>query len=301
MKTGTIRYSVRERGRKYRGQERNFDTVALASLINGPEVQERVRNRDLVGYFGHWPRIVFGMNPGEGGMHQGKHVPLEAAIVTTKLSANPDGTIEHETEFLDTAPGRTAKRLFNSKTGGFSSAINCREYGGRDVPLGFHGFDYVMEPNFTTNRGYALDGVFDDGAFEGAALDAALGDNLAAVKVLDGLYSRLQADHATLTTDFDRMVATVARQAGEIEELMGMVMRQGPDAERSAKATLARLDSAGTLGRAAPRASPLERMAAEFKTVDLPGFDEAPRPAESALQRQLGGLLNVGVRALMRR
>lgn len=295
MKTGTIRYNVRERGRKFRGQERNFDTAALAELVNGPEVQERVKNRDLVGYFGHWPRIVFGMNPGEGGIYQGKHIPLEAAIVTTKLRADPDGTIEHETEFLDTAPGRTAKRLFGSKSGGFSSAINCREYGGKDVPLGFHGFDYVMEPNFTTNRGYALDGVFGEGVpGSDALLDSAIGDSQAAVKVLDGLYTALQGD-------YDRLAAVVARQQQEIEEYATMLAARGPEAVAGAKAVLARLDSVykpRAVGVAPRGVSKLEKLAADFADMPLADLQPSPRPV-SQVSQQLSGLLDVGMRGLL--
>jgi len=157
MKTGLIRYNVRERGRRFRGQDRNFDTAALAALVNGPEVQEQVKQGDMLGYYGHWPRVKFGMNVQEGAMVGGKVVHLEPAIRTTSIRAFDDGTIEHEAEFLDTAPGRIAARMYQSKVGGFSSAINAPRRGSMQVPTGFFGFDWVTEPNYTANRGYALD------------------------------------------------------------------------------------------------------------------------------------------------
>lgn len=286
MKTGRITFNVRERGRQYRGQDRNFDTVALAQLINGPETQERVKNRDLVGYFGHWPRVVFGLTPGEGGILDGKQVTLEPALVTTHLRAMPDGTIEHEAEFLDTAPGRTSRRLFASKAGGFSSAINVREFGGKDMPIGFHGFDYVMEPNFTTNRGYALDGVFET---EGVVLDSAMRETAAAIRVLDGIYNELQQAH-------ERQAEVINRLAAENAELVDMVARAG--IEREAKAKLARLDSADGRFLAPPVAAggqvvrldsaPMVRMARQFETMELQGFEPLPPPpADPALTRHL--------------
>lgn len=282
MKTGLITFNVRERGRQHRGVDRNFDTAALARLVNSPEVQERVRLRDLSGYFGHWPRRLFGMEPGEGGIHDGKQITLEAALVTTSLRAADDGTIEHEAEFLDTAPGRTAKRLFQSKAGGFSSAIRCREYAGRDVPVGFHGFDYVMEPNFSTNRGYALDGVDADG--DAAFFDDAMRESAATVRVLDGLYSALQAD-------YDRMAGALARMQQENNELIGMLAK-GAGADRAREA-VARLDAAGEFERPVRivtdvRCSRLGSIAQKFDSIrDLPGFEA---PAEPAQARELSAL-----------
>lgn len=286
MRTGPITYNVRERGRQHRGQSRNFDTAALAGIVNGPEVQERVKNRDLVGYFGHWPRVMFGMNPGEGGVHDGKQITLEPALVTTMLRADAAGNIEHEAEFLDTAPGRTAKRLFSSKAGGFSSAINCREHQGRDVAIGFYGFDYVMEPNFTTNRGYALDGVAAD---SGLVLDDAMRESQQTIKVLDGLYTALQGDH-------DRMAQAFMRATAERDELIDMLAKGRAPTHPELLGTLARLDgSTFSTGSEVVRldGAHLSRVAAEFEGLDLPGFEApADTPEEVKLSRQLGGVID---------
>jgi hypothetical protein len=154
METQTIRYNLKDRARKFRGQARNFNIPKMVSLINGGAVQERVRMRDMHGYLEHLPRIKFGMNPGACQIDGAKMITIEPAIVTTYLKAFDDGTIEHRTEFLDTPPGQVAERMFKSKVGGFSSAID------EGMPE-FYGFDYVSEPNFALNRGYAvaLDGV----------------------------------------------------------------------------------------------------------------------------------------------
>lgn len=212
MKTGRIKFNVTQRGRKHRGVERKFDTAALASMINGGDVQERVSMGDMHGYYGHWPRVKFGMNPVEGGIEKGKVVVLEPALRTTYIKAMPDGTIEHEAEFLDTDAGKVAARLYASKAGGFSSAIDIRNVGQSQIPTGFYGFDYVLEPNFTTNRGYALDGVSDE---EMAVFDEVAEYNglmVATNRILDSMQSQ-----------YDIMAETLAAMELEREELYSML------------------------------------------------------------------------------
>lgn len=280
MRTGKITYNVRERGRKFRGQDRNFDTVALAALVNGPEVQEQVAKGDLHGYFGHWPRMVFGMAPGEGGVVDGKVVPLEPALTTRMLRAQPDGTIEHEAEFNDTSLGRIAHRMFTRKRGGFSSAIAVREAGGMDVPIGFYGFDYVMEPNFSTNRGYKLDGVAPAAEEERLLLDDAVRESQEALKVLDGLYAEREAEAAALRENFERQAQVLVRVMTENAQLVDMVAKAGLD-PASAKRSLARLDSAIVPKRQASIDSTrMGRLAAGFKDMPLAGFEPPKRSGE---------------------
>lgn len=164
MKTDVIRYNLAERGRTYRGKPRNFDIPRIVAAINSGACQEKVKHRDMLGYYGHWPRVKFGMNPAEGGVVDGKAVRVEPAIVTTYLKALDDGTIEHQEEFLDNDAGRLAYNLYKSKTGGFSSAIDEYQRNGPE----FYGFDYVLEPNYSTNRGYdiALDSALTLDAVE---------------------------------------------------------------------------------------------------------------------------------------
>lgn len=152
LQTKVISYNLKDRGRKYRGKDRDFDIPAIVKAINSPECQERVKKGDMLGYYGHWPRIKFGMYPCEGGLQQGKATIIEPAIRTIMLKAYSDGTVEHRAEFLDTDAGKLAEKLFRDKVGGFSSAIDQ----GRPE---FYGFDYVLEPNYSTNRGWALDSV----------------------------------------------------------------------------------------------------------------------------------------------
>lgn len=291
MKIGPIKFNCRDRLRKHRGKDRNFDTAAMADVINSPAVQERVAKGDMLGYYGHLPRVMFGIEPGEQAVHKGKVILLEPAICTTRLTATMDGVIEHEVEFLDTAAGRMAKRVHQSKKGGFSSAVSCRSEGGAAVPYGFHGFDFVFEPNFSGNRGYLLDGVFDgtdgDGVpmtpgavFDSATAGPAAEVNLQMMLMLDGMYGALQAD-------YDAMLLGQAALQRENSELLAMLARKPEEVQRAAQLILASLDSAAPVRRAPLRTvsvadSTLGRTAAVFDSAkDLPGR-EATAPAGAA-------------------
>lgn len=159
MKTGIIKFNLTQRMRTYNGKERNFDVKKLAKAINSNKTQERVKLGDLNGYYGHMPRIELGVEPRESSIVDGKVVYLEPCCRTISLKAYDDGTVEHEQEFFDTELGRKAWERIQDNSGGFSSVISSR--GGE---YEFHGFDYVNEPNYATNRPYnvALDGTEED-------------------------------------------------------------------------------------------------------------------------------------------
>jgi hypothetical protein len=158
-----ITYNLKERGRAYTGKERNFNIKAIYESVNSPRTQERVRTRGMVGYYGHGMRALAGLEPRENLLVAGKYNDIDPAIVTVHLKAYPDGTIEHQTEFLDTEPGRKCARLHAQKIGGFSSAI-------ADKTNELFGFDYVLDPNYSTNRGFVLDSV------SGLTLDSVLAE-----------------------------------------------------------------------------------------------------------------------------
>lgn len=147
-----IKFNVHDRGRKYHGQERNFDIQKLCNTINGGKCQELVRTRGMVGYFGHGPRVLAGLDAVESAMIKGKYTEFEPAVLTTHVKAYPNGDIEHQTEILDTDSGARVAKMYASKVGGFSSAIKAGSY---DLT----GFDYVINPNFNANRPYILDSI----------------------------------------------------------------------------------------------------------------------------------------------
>lgn len=239
--TDSITYNVRERGRKHLGRDRNFDTVALAKLINGPVVQERVKLGDMLGYLGHWPRIKFGMDPAEGGVVDGKVVSVAQAVRTVELKADDAGNISHRAEFLDTNEGRLAEALYRSKVGGFSSAIDIAPGSSPSIPVAFYGFDYVAAqggPNYTTNRGHRalLDAVT---AAAGAdldvreemmeLLDAVAADASASSSHLLAMFEALQQQHRlaletldSVTRENDLLIGRLASQrTGVLDDVLG--------------------------------------------------------------------------------
>lgn len=264
IKTGRIRYNLTQRGREHIGKDRKFDLRAMAALVNSPAVQERVKNRDLLGYYGHHIRMRFGLTPPEWVVVDGKQINIEPAIVTTHLSADENGNIEHETEFLDTAAGKIAARLYDSRTGGFSSAIHATPRGNFDVPTIFAGFDYVFEPNFTTNRGYQFDstGMSGDMVF-----DSVMAEWNQSNAAMVAIYDSLQADHT-------RAMETLAKLQEENEELLSLLARGGAagqlvlDAVGGPHATPMLLDRRATAA--------FEHRATAFAGATLPAMQKLP-------------------------
>lgn len=257
---GPIRFHPNQRGREFRGEDRNFDVPSLVSVVNGGSVQERVKNGDLVGFYGHWPRLKFGLNPAEGGIVKGKAVALEPAIRVREIKAEPDGWIEYFVEFLKTAPGKLAKRLYDSKAGGFSSAIDAPKRGSKRFVQDFFGFDFVLEPNMTANRGYVLDSVTAD---EAAVLDEVAHYNAA----LDSLNNMLDS----MQCDYEIALQTVNKQAEEIMEMRSMLLRQGRSTEPNLDGVMTRVMIHRDVGRFARADTFLDQV------DSLPAYDEKPK------------------------
>lgn len=265
--TDPITYNVNTRGRKVLGQDRNFELSALARLINGPAVQETVKHGDMLGYFGHWPRIKFGMATQEGGIDKetGKAVNLPLAVRTVELSADDQGNITHRTEFMDTEAGAVALGLYNSKAGGFSSAIVPVAGTHPIIPKSFNGFDYVYQPNYTTNRGHKviLDSINPELA---GMLDVLLDQAAQAEGEMAMLFDSLHTQHLTTLQAFeviskenDWLIRRLSKQSGVdpagILDSMNEVIEDGgrlrasmglPDYDRFKTAPLELLDSVKT-------------------------------------------------------
>jgi len=250
--TPTIKYNLKERGRQHTGQSRaNLNIRAVCDAINSRACQERVATRGMSGFYGHLPRIRFGMRPAEGGIDGGKYLPVEPALVTTYLKADYDGNVEHRAEFLDTASGLLAKKLYDSKTGGFSSAIspNCGE---------FFGMDYVLEPNYLSNS--HLGAVLD-------SANASMGyDEIAAAELDEQAYGMIYLLDS-IEAERTSVNAVIERLTEENEQLLSMLARTGMSAG-------AVLDSAAIRPLAIPVA-PVQRLQRDrdmFRACALPAF-----------------------------
>ncbi|MDG9809441.1 MULTISPECIES: hypothetical protein [Pseudomonas] len=155
FRTPIISYNLNERGRDYTGQDRAIDIDAAMRLINSPATQEAVRKGDFNGYLGHGFREKYGLAVPETVTEGGKTVALEPACKTVLLKCLPDGTLQHQQEFMDTASGRVGARIYQSGNWGFSSVFHAPEVNGKRTPLRYYGMDFVRSPNYDTNRGYA--------------------------------------------------------------------------------------------------------------------------------------------------
>jgi hypothetical protein len=255
MRTGVIQYNLNDRGRALTGKPRQFNIGRVAAFINGARTQERIQKRDMFGYYGHWPRVKFGMMPPEGGIYQGKLVKLEPAISTVHLKAFPDGTIEHEEEFLATDAGRTAQKMFESKKGGFSSALS-------EVEGCFFGFDYVNEPNFDDNRGYVLDAATDNDASV-MLDDAVITDYNQNLHGMLALLDSAQASLGNAKADHARALAVISQLEADNEQYLAMLA--------SGRVSL---DSAASLPVSVSKYTldAIRADAAEFKHAVLPSI-----------------------------
>ena len=162
-KTEKITYNLFDRGYKHNGQSRtNYNHNAVIELINSDQVQEMVDKGVMLGYFGHQIRQRFGMIPPETVNIDGKLVYLEPAFKTIHLKAYKNGDVEHIAEFLPTDAGEHALNQYKANVGGFSTAIDYIPSVNGNDPVGFYGFDYVLQTNYATNvgNGKVFDGLF---------------------------------------------------------------------------------------------------------------------------------------------
>lgn len=160
-KTKRITYNLYDRGRSHSGKDRsNVDMKEMINRINDPTVQDMIKSGTFYGYNGHEIRRRYGMNPPDSVIIDGKVVYLERSIRTLESYAEPNGDVTHVHEFLENESGEFARKQYLARAGGFSSAQNYKRAGLSLIPVGFYGFDYVMQPNYTTNVG---DGQLFDG------------------------------------------------------------------------------------------------------------------------------------------
>lgn len=157
--TKKITYSLTNRGYQHNGQNRDdLDIRATINLIRSPQVQELVNKGGVLGFYGHQIRELLGLNPPETAVIDGKEIRIEPAIKTTLLEVDDDGNVTHQQQFFENEAGEHAFRQYKAGIGGFSSAFYSPYQNGKRVPQSFHGFDFVLRPNYDSNRG---NGMFD--------------------------------------------------------------------------------------------------------------------------------------------
>ncbi len=161
-----INFSLLDEGRKYTGHHRKYILESARTVCYSPETREGIQLREKFGFLGHGRRVLAGkLQLGETELVKlpgGQSILLEniPSNVTTFFEVAQDGRVEHHQELLlENDPGKTVFGLHKSRVGGFSWA--CGGYDGAATGStkinSFEGFDYVLNPGFSANRGYILE------------------------------------------------------------------------------------------------------------------------------------------------
>lgn len=164
-KTKRITFNIKERGRKHTGVTRsNVDYQTWIDLINSPATQEMIATGSMLGYYGHQLRIMFGLQVPETAIVGGKQINISPAVRTTEMTCDKDGNVTHRQEFLETPEGEHAMQKYRANIGGFSAVNDFESINGVVYPTVSFGFDYVLQPNYSTNigDGALLDGIQGD-------------------------------------------------------------------------------------------------------------------------------------------
>lgn len=280
MRTPIIEFDLRDRGRIYCGAKRNFHIEQYRKVAHSGVVQERIKNRHLVGYMGHSIRERFGkgrynLEPPESTVIDGKVTPIPPATLTVFLEVTPEGVVRHQQEFLDNYLGNEALEQYQAKVGGFSGVVPL-DPSRQDVdfPIDLLGFDYVTAPNYTHNRGYALDSAEGAEDEERRKAIAAMDDALYRAAATNAAQAQQLIEQVGLT---ERTLAQMARIKAENEQLIAMMSRR-PDAARIRSA----LDSAQSTVYVRPHRVPVpDKQAAldsanAFLTMQLAELEPLP-------------------------
>ncbi len=164
-KTREITFNLKDRGRKHTGQDRtNVNYRQWIDLINSPATQELINTGSMLGYYGHQIRMLFGLNPPETVIVDGKQINISPALRTVYMRCDEEGNVTHRQEFLETPEGEHAMRQYKAKVGGFSTAHDFKKENGIVYPTECCGTDYVLQPNYATNIG---DGMLLDSIHNG--------------------------------------------------------------------------------------------------------------------------------------
>lgn len=224
--TPLITFNLNERGRQFTGQDRsNVDVNAWVNLINSPTTQEAVKLGDMLGYYGHQIRQLFGTTPPETALLNGKEYRLSPALRVVELKAEPNGDVSHRIEFLETDAGEHAFRQYKAKIGGFSMAIDAKPINGTYIPNLIGGFDYVLQQNYVHNCGH---GQFDS-ALQVPAVREIVEQSL--IEILDSISTSNFAYHQ-LEDAAERQLNAIALEQKYLEEQEKLAKRKRLQDER---------------------------------------------------------------------
>jgi hypothetical protein len=142
------------------------------------------------------------------------------------------------------------------------------------MPKRFCGFDFVLEPNYSTNRGHkvVLDSVLTERDRMMMMLDSAVGESMDAAAAMGAIFDALQAQH-------ERALKALERVQAENNDLLGRMARGRTDPV---------LDAVRPMRAAKPdnyeayRSMPLARLS------ELPRESPAPSDELKSMERRYG-------------
>jgi hypothetical protein len=286
-RTEVIRYNVKDRGRDFTGVDRDIDIPMLVLLLNGPIVQESVRKGDIYGYMGHGFREKYGLDLPEATIDpvSGKTITFEPTVKTVMIKAYPDGTIEHQQEFMPTSSGRIARRLYQNKQWGFSSVFYAPSINGKRTPKNYFGMDFVRSPNYDTNRGYdAMLDSTDAGALQGSFTEdyAAMMDSVESILAAN---EEMAEGMSTAYLHQCQVNDDLVTRCAKLEESI-KALKKGQPGGAMLDSTAPTLLERGTF-YSRDRASEMLDSAHHYMTVPLPGLEPLPDDPKEAEEKTL--------------
>ncbi len=241
-------FSLFNDGRQYSGNHRKYLVANAREICYSAATRERLALREAYGYYGHGRRILAGrMKIGEveaitlpdGGTAIISNIPSN---ITIAFDVAEDGTVTHTQELLSTETGQIVKGLHESRVGGFSWACPGVDRGSKGVThlSGFAGFDYVLSPGFSANRGYILesaDAAVEQGILESVA--ATLHDDSKAEQYVRGWTRDYQSRIAQLEQQLFHLESNGAEMAAEHDALKSLAEEAAVAREKATQETAA--------------------------------------------------------------
>jgi len=136
----TITFNPFEHGH-FLGRQRNYAIEKYKKMVENPKTQLHIKNGYAIGTYTHDYRTSSGVlkNRDENGN------PIEPCCKTIAMEWVEPHYVRHTQRIANNETGKKIQKLIEAGIGGFSSVHNLNTGD-------FYGFDYVIYPNFATNR-----------------------------------------------------------------------------------------------------------------------------------------------------
>lgn len=206
LKSVDCNFSIFDTGRTYTGNFRKYALDNVKKVIESPETQEKIKLREALGWYGHGRRLlaksmdlqeVMAVKMADGSSIVVSNVPSN---VTTKLSIDDNGIVNHTQDILQTETGQIVNGLHESRCGGFSWSMGGIDGGRMGITKvkSYHGMDYVLHPGMSSNRGYILESVDGEALSRDAILESIVKtsgiDDKKAEELLNGWVAQAQIE-----------------------------------------------------------------------------------------------------------